>query len=141
MYIFWKDYKYLCALFGTLKPKYVSINGTFRFFNWQNSFLAKTFLWMHFLQRSNLHFWNQNEKTDFLTPHSPYLKKKKFSSLRRDNEYLVLFEKWKVKNARYRSIFKIGFFYKQVLHFVALSKFYATHRSYEILSKPRVPTL
>ena len=47
---------------------------------WQKSpkkavFWAK-FFWVHFLQRSYVHFWNQYEKTDFLIPH--LIKKKKF---------------------------------------------------------------
>ena len=63
------------------------------------------------LLRSNLHFWNWYEKTDFFMPRSPYLKKKKFSSLRRDNEYFS--RTWKVKSARNRSIYRRKNFLKR----------------------------
>jgi hypothetical protein len=61
-----------------------------------------------------------------------------FSSLRRDNE--LFWELKKVKNGN-RSKFRKTVFYKQILDFHALPKFYVTHQIYEILSKSLVPTL
>jgi hypothetical protein len=37
-------------------------------------FFGENFFWVHFVLKSNMHFWNQNAKKDALTPHSPYLK-------------------------------------------------------------------
>ncbi len=44
----------------------------------KNRFLGKTFFWVHFLIWSNVHFWNQYKKTEFLIPHSTYSNKKTF---------------------------------------------------------------
>jgi hypothetical protein len=55
-------------------------------------------------------------------PHSTYSKKKKFSSLRRDKEETA-------QNFRQRFFIAI-----------ALPKFYAAHRIYEILLKSLVPS-
>ncbi len=58
-------------------------------------------------------------------------KEQKFSSLRRENE---LFENWKVNKGRNRSKFRKTVFTNRSQIFIALLKFYATHRNYEILS-------
>ncbi len=58
----------------------------------QKMFCQKNFFWMHFLQRSYVHLWNQYEKTDFLMPHSTYSKKKSFHLFEGTMHF---FENWK----------------------------------------------
>jgi hypothetical protein len=36
----------------------------------KNRIFGQNLLWVHFLPRSYVHFWNQYEKTDFLIPYS-----------------------------------------------------------------------
>jgi hypothetical protein len=70
-------------------------------------------------------------------PHSTYSKKKSFHFL---EGTMNLFEelKWS-KTGETTQYFEKCFFINRSYIFIALPKFYATHRNYEILSRSLVP--
>ncbi len=87
---------------------------------------------MHFLLRSYVHFWNQYKKTNFLCPIRP-IQRKNFSSLIWNNEpfWEIKSHKWE-KRSETAQYFEKRFFINRSLIFIALPKFYATHRNYVI---------
>jgi hypothetical protein len=72
-------------------------------------------------------------------PHSTYSKKKSFHLLEGTVNFLRAEkgQKWK----KPLKISKNGFLLTDLQIFIALPKFYVTHRIYEILSKSLVPTV
>ncbi len=78
-------------------------------------------------------------KDGFLDAPFDLYKEKKFSSLRRDNELL-----WELKWSKMEETaqnFEKRFFLNRSKIFVALPKFYVTHRNYEFFSKSLVPNI
>ncbi len=57
-------------------PKKTDFFRTCANFQLVKKFFGYNFFWVHFLLRSYVQFWNQDEKTDFLMPHSSYSKNK-----------------------------------------------------------------
>ncbi len=56
----------------------------------KSCFGRQNFSWVHFLPRSNLHFWNQYKKTEFSIPPFNHSKKKVFISVMHYAVQLIL---------------------------------------------------
>ncbi len=77
---------------------------------------------VHFLLRTNVHFWNQYTITDFF--YAPFDLSKEKSFHLTEEPMCTFYELKKVQNASNYSLFRKTFFYEQVLDF---------HRSNKIL--------
>ncbi len=92
------------------------------------------YIWPLFLLRSNIHFWNQYEKTVFQIRYSW---RKNVSSLRRDTINAF----WELEGQKWKKPLKIceSGFLKAAFDFDVLTTFCARHRNFETLSKSLVP--
>ncbi len=88
------------------------------FANWSSQkirFLGQNFFWLHFLPRSDVHFWSHYEKTDFFIRYLIYSKATSFHLIV-GSMSTVLF-KCTVQNGSNHLIFRKTVFYKQFLDF------------------------